>query len=54
MDINHRTICPVDRIPVLCGDDTCPYSKENLCDWPFSRYMTEEEIKQVRRENERP
>jgi len=42
--------CPI-KIPKLLREcEACMYSKENsLCDYPFYKGMSEEEMKKVRR-----
>jgi hypothetical protein len=49
MDINHAMICPVDARP-FTGCPCVKYSKQGLCDWPFSKGMTVEEMKKLRGE----
>lgn len=37
--------CPINMPAGLC--ELCPYSKEGLCDYPYSVDMTPEEIKET-------
>jgi len=37
--------CPINMPPGLC--QLCPYSKEELCDYPYSVDMTLSEIREL-------